>query len=111
MPNIELYKQKIEELNKIKMASKIRTKMERYTDRMDILLAVYNNGKNKWIFKEDNYELYCHIQSKFSDIIDLRYDISEGKIKTKNKHIIVSLLDEIIELQRDIIEDINSVII
>ena len=47
MPNIELYKQKIEELNKIKMASKIRTKMERYTDKMDILLAVYNNGKNK----------------------------------------------------------------
>ena len=111
MPNIELYKQKIEELNKIKMASKIRTKIESYIDKMDILLAVYNNGKNKWIFQEDNYELYCHIQSEFSDIIDLRYDISGGKIKTKNKHIIISLLDEIIELQRDIIEDINSVII
>lgn len=111
MSNIELYKEKIEELNKIQLSHEIRNKIENYTDKIDILLAVYNKGKNKWIFKEDDCKLYFHIQDEFSDIIDLRYDISENKIKTKNKHIIISLLDEIIELQRDIIEDINSVVI
>ena len=95
----------------IEMSTDLKNKIKEYYDNMINILKSYDNGKSKDKFTKNDMELYFMIQDEFSDIIDLRYDIYNNKIQTNNKNIIVNTLDEIIELQRYIIEDINSVVV
>lgn len=94
----------------IEMSTDLKNKIKEYYDNMIRLLKSYDNGNGKEEFNKHDMKLYFMLQDEFSDIIDLRYDIYNNKIQTDNKNMIINTLDEIIKLQRDIIEDINSVV-
>lgn len=101
----------IDRLKHINMDIEVKKKVNKYENKMKKLLKIYDNGNGKEKFKQKEMKLYFMLQDEFSDIIDLRYDISNNEIKTNNKNIIVNVLDKIIEQQRSMIEDINNVIV
>ncbi len=93
------------------MNTEIIKRISEYENEIEELLKIYDNGKNNSIFKDNNLELYFKMQQQFSNIIDLRYDISENKIETINREAIIDILDMIIKMNRNIIEDINDILI
>ncbi len=98
-------------LKHLHMNTEIIKRISEYENEIEELLKIYDNGKNNSIFKDNNLELYFKMQQQFSNIIDLRYDISENKIETINREAIIDILDMIIKMNRNIIEDINDILI
>lgn len=95
----------------IEMSTDLKNKIKEYYDNMSRLLQIYNNGENNSIFKENNFSLYSDIQHQLGIIIDMKYDIIENIIKTKNKNNVIQILDIIIKNHKSIIEDINNTVI
>lgn len=87
--------------------SNIVNNVNNYYNNMLYLLKIYDNGKGKILFVNNYMELYFKLYDEFSDIIDLRYKITNDN---KNKYL-VYYFDTIISLHRDILEDLNTIVV